>query len=209
MAGLAAVLYVVFLVLAFGWRSWARYRETGDTGYRGFSGAAGWLDRAAGILFVGSVGLSVANGIAVPTGLLSPIELLRESNLGLVGATFVTAGAAFALVAQAFMGLAWRIGLDPDERLALVRSGPFAFARNPFFTGMLVATAGIAIAYPTLLGAVGWLLLLLAVELQVRRVEEPYLAREFGAEYADYAHGVGRFAPWLGRLRPPEECGHK
>ena len=108
MAGLAAVLYVVFLVLAFGWRSWARYRETGDTGYRGFSGAAGWLDRAAGILFVGSVGLSVANGIAVPTGLLSPIELLRESNLGLVGATFVTAGAAFALVAQAFMGLAWR-----------------------------------------------------------------------------------------------------
>jgi len=203
LAGLVAVMYVGFLVLAFGWRSWARYRETGDTGYRGFSGDAGWLERAAGILFVGSVGLSVANGIAVPTGLLSPIELPRVSDLGIVGAALLIAGATFALVAQAFMGLAWRIGVDPDERLALVRSGPFAFARNPFFTGMLVATAGMAIAYPTLLGAAGWLLLLLAVELQVRRVEEPYLAREFGAEYADYAYGVGRFAPGFGRLRPP------
>lgn len=203
MAGLPAVLYVVFLVAAFGWRSWARYRETGDTGYRGFSGNAGWLERAAGILFVGSVGLSVANGVVVSLGLLSSIEVLQVPILRIVGSALVTIGAAFALVAQAFMGLAWRIGVDPDETLALVRTGPFAFARNPFFTGMLVATAGIAIAYPTPFGAAGWLLLLLVVELQVRRVEEPYLARQFGAEYADYAHGVGRFAPCLGRLRPP------
>jgi len=201
--GLAAVLYVAFLVLAFGWRSWARYRETGDTGYRGFSGDAGWLERAAGILFVVSVGLSVANGAAISLGWLAPFALPQMPYLWMVGSALVTAGAAFALVAQAYMGLAWRIGVDPGERLTLVRSGPFAFARNPFFTGMLVATAGMAVVYPTILGAAGWVLLVLAVELQVRRVEEPYLAREFGADYADYAHEVGRFVPGLGRLRPP------
>lgn len=203
MVGLASVLYIVFLLLAFGWRTWVRYRATGDTGYRGFSGDAGWPERAAGILSVGSIALSVANGIFVSLGLLSPIALPQIPAPGIVGSAFVIAGAAFALKAQAFMGFAWRIGVDPDERLALVRSGPFNLARNPFFTGMLVATIGMAVAYPTLAGAAGCLLLALAVELQVRHVEEPYLAREFGAEYAEYAREVGRFTPWLGRLRPP------
>jgi protein-S-isoprenylcysteine O-methyltransferase Ste14 len=203
LVSLASVLYVVFLLLAFGWRSWVRYRATGDSGYRGFSGDAGWPGRAAGILSVGSIALSVANGVVVSLGLLSPIALPQMPASGIVGSAFVIAGAAFALTAQAFMGLAWRIGVDPDERLSLVRSGPFNLARNPFFTGMLVATIGMVVAYPTLLGAAGWLLLALALEFQVRRVEEPYLACEFGAEYAEYAREVGRFAPWLGRLRPP------
>jgi protein-S-isoprenylcysteine O-methyltransferase Ste14 len=42
--------------------------------------------------------------------------------------------------------------------------------------------------------------LVVALELQVRVVEEPYLLRTHGARYADYARRVGRFAPGVGRL---------
>jgi protein-S-isoprenylcysteine O-methyltransferase Ste14 len=39
---------------------------------------------------------------------------------------------------------------------------------------------------------------LIALELQVRGVEEPHLARVHGDAYLDYTARVGRFVPWLG-----------
>ncbi|PYG00281.1 hypothetical protein SAMN05216184_104223 [Georgenia satyanarayanai] len=48
--------------------------------------------------------------------------------------------------------------------------------------------------------AAALLCLLLAVEIQVRLVEEPYLIRAHGHAYASYSERVGRFLPGLGRL---------
>ncbi len=31
----AIVLYIVFVLLGFGWRSWLQHRRTGSTGFRG------------------------------------------------------------------------------------------------------------------------------------------------------------------------------
>jgi protein-S-isoprenylcysteine O-methyltransferase Ste14 len=41
-----------------------------------------------------------------------------------------------------------------------------------------------------------------AIQMQVRAVEEPYLLRTHGDNYAAYAARVGRFLPGLGRLTP-------
>jgi protein-S-isoprenylcysteine O-methyltransferase Ste14 len=46
----------------------------------------------------------------------------------------------------------------------------------------------------------GFLALVVALELQVRIVEEPYLRQAHGATYDDYARRVGRFLPGVGRL---------
>ncbi|WP_169786243.1 ArsR family transcriptional regulator [Streptomyces yerevanensis] len=43
--------------------------------------------------------------------------------------------------------------------------------------------------------------LVIAIELQVRVVEEPYLRQAHGAAYLDYATAAGRFIPAIGRLR--------
>ena len=42
-------------------------------------------------------------------------------------------------------------------------------------------------------------LLVTALEIQVRVVEEPYLARTHGDAYRSYAERTGRFVPGLGR----------
>jgi protein-S-isoprenylcysteine O-methyltransferase Ste14 len=49
--------------------------------------------------------------------------------------------------------------------------------------------------------------LVLALEIQVRLVEEPHLLRAHGSAYGEYASRVGRFVPGLGRLAhdlPPD-----
>jgi protein-S-isoprenylcysteine O-methyltransferase Ste14 len=96
------------------------------------------------------------------------------------------------------MGDAWRIGVREDERTQLVAEGAFAVVRNPIFSCMLVTAAGLVVLMPNWLSVASFAALLVAVELQVRFVEEPYLLRTHGQRYRDYASRVGRFVPGLG-----------
>jgi protein-S-isoprenylcysteine O-methyltransferase Ste14 len=118
------------------------------------------------------------------------------------GCALAVLGFLAVLAAQTGMGSSWRIGVDPAERTSLVTSGAFALVRNPIFTAMAAAVLGLVLLVPTVVMAAALASLVVAVELQVRVVEEPYLRRTHGADYARYAARVGRFVPGVGRLRP-------
>ena len=105
------------------------------------------------------------------------------------------------LLGQSGMGSSWRIGVQQDEETDLVTGGVFAWVRNPIFTAMLVAQAGLLLLVPSLLSVLAFLSLWAAVHLQVRLIEEPFLRRQHGEAYARYAARTGRFVPGLGRLR--------
>ncbi len=120
----------------------------------------------------------------------------------LAGALFVVAVliGLVALFAQGTMGDSWRVGVDPAETTALVTGGPFAVMRNPIFTAMTVAAAGLTWLAPNVVAIVGLATLLAAILLQVRVVEEPYLLRAHGDAYRDYGRRVGRLLPGVGRF---------
>jgi protein-S-isoprenylcysteine O-methyltransferase Ste14 len=60
--------------------------------------------------------------------------------------------------------------------------------------------SGLALLTPNWIVAAGVATLITALELQVRRVEEPYLLRVHATAYRDYAARTGRFLPGIGRL---------
>jgi protein-S-isoprenylcysteine O-methyltransferase Ste14 len=102
------------------------------------------------------------------------------------------------------MGNSWRVGVDENERTALVSDGMFAWVRNPIFSFITLSAFGLLLLLPNALAVLAAGLTLLGIELQVRAVEEPYLLRTHGADYARYAARVGRFIPAIGRLRDQE-----
>jgi protein-S-isoprenylcysteine O-methyltransferase Ste14 len=65
---------------------------------------------------------------------------------------------------------------------------------------MLLAAAGLLMMVPNLFSAAAFASLFAGVEMHVRRIEEPYLARVHGARYLSYGRVVGRFLPRVGRL---------
>lgn len=73
-------------------------------------------------------------------------------------------------------------------------------ARRAIHSRMLVATVGLALVVPNVVAALALAVLLIALELQVRWVEEPYLARAHGPSCRAYAARTGRFVPGCGRL---------
>lgn len=198
MAFAALILYAAWFVLAFGLRTLLALRRTGDSGWRGLSGRPFGLEWSAGVLFV----VALVIGAAAPIAALAGMDPLVDSDAAAwTGAVIASIGVLLTLLAQLSMGESWRIGVDERERTALVTEGAFRLARNPIFSAMLVTAVGLTLMVPNALAAVGLAALIVALELQVRGVEEPYLASVHGQAYADYAARVGRFLPGVGRLR--------
>ena len=197
-ADVALVLFAAGVVTTFGLRTWVHWRRTGASGFSGISGPAwsgGWW---GGVLFVAAllsaaVGLMLASIAVVPSGPGVP-GALRWTGLAVS-----VAGFAVTLAAQGGMGTSWRIGVDASERTALVTTGLFGVVRNPIFTAMCAAVAGLTVMVPTPLTVAALVCLVTAVQLHVRVVEEPYLSATHGQAYIAYTARVGRFVPAVGR----------
>ncbi len=197
---LALGLYALYMALAFGLRTWLQLRRTGESGFKGISGRLGSLEWIAGVLFVLAIAIGVAAPVLDVTGALEPLDALDSAGVRATGVAIFIVGLVGTLYAQVAMGESWRIGVDVDERTALVTSGPFAIVRNPIFAAMLPASLGLALLVPNIAALAGFGALVLALQIQVRLVEEPYLLRQHGEAYRNYAARVGRFVPGLGRL---------
>ena len=199
MAVAALALFGVYLLIAFGLRTWLQVRATGDTGFRGISGRPGSPEWWAGVLFV----VALVAGLMGPvTGLLGleAMAFLNTAALAWSGLVLTVIGIGLTFATQVGMGTNWRIGVAQDDHTNLVTDGAFAYVRNPIFTAMALTGLGLVLMVPNTVAIGGLVMLVVALELQVRVVEEPYLRREHGPAYEAYASTTGRFLPGLGRL---------
>lgn len=200
MALLTLAGYLLFLAAAFGLRSLIHYRRTGRTGFVGVSGRFGSAEWAGGALFVIALLAGGVAPLAQHAGWLDPWPAVDVAAAHAAGLLVFALGFAATLWAQFAMGNSWRIGVNEAERTSLVSDGPFAWVRNPIYTAMLAATAGLVLLVPNWISVLALVALIVGLQLQVRCVEEPYLLRTHGDAYRRYAARTGRFVPGVGRF---------
>lgn len=201
----ALILYVLYLALAFGLRTLIQLRRTGSSGFHGLGGRPGSAEWIAGVGFTLALLLGAAAPVLALLDVVEPIAALDTTAIHLAGLILALGGIGATFYAQVAMGASWRIGVDPEEKTELVTTGPFALVRNPIFAAMLPTALGLALLVPSWVALLGLAGLVVALELQVRVVEEPHLLQVHGGAYAAYAAQVGRFLPGAGRL--PERAG--
>ncbi len=129
---------------------------------------------------------------------LPPVGALTGSA-GIVFALFTVALAAgsvwLAGAAVRRLGKQWAYQARVVEGHELIKDGPYAYVRNPIYTGMLgiLIASGLAMEH--------WIALLIAlpifmIGLVIRvRIEEKLLRAVFGAEFDDYAKRVPAVIP--------------
>lgn len=137
---------------------------------------------------------------------LIPAALLRRdlgpsSTSGQVAGLIVTA-VGLALVVSTIASFASRGGgtlapWDPPRRLVV--TGVYRYVRNPMISGVLLILAGESLVFSS--AAVGtWTLVCFVINAAyIPLLEEPALARRFGAEYEEYRRHVPR---WVPRISP-------
>lgn len=198
-AGIAVVLFAIYAVFGFSGRIWLQHRRTGSTGFSGINGKIGSPEWLAGV----GMGIVMPAAASAPIlqwcGIVGPVILLSALWIQVAGIVVATAGIAATVYAQLQMGDSWRIGVNQGETTSLVRTGVFGRVRNPIYTAMSVFMFGIVLLTPNFVAIAVFVLLIATVELQVRRVEEPYLLRTHGEDYRGYTASVGRFIPGIGR----------
>jgi protein-S-isoprenylcysteine O-methyltransferase Ste14 len=201
-AVLALALIVIWVLLVAGVRGYLRYRRTGDFGvaFRDRRGSAQWWARLISTI---GIGLAIGAPLADLAG-LPPLEPLDHPVVAGIGVALVCLGIAGTMAAQWVMGDSWRGDVDPAARTALVTTGPFRVVRTPILTATATTGIGLALMVPNAISAAMLVAFVLAQEIQVRLVEEPYLLRVHGDAYREYAARTGRFLPLLGRLRDGE-----
>lgn len=199
MNALALGLFLLYLLVVFAGRALLLKRQTGTAGWRGITGRPGSAAWFGGVLFA----VALALGLLAPVaGLLGLSNLFNASVVQAFGVGLFAAGSVGSVVAQRAMGAAWRVGVAADEQTALVGDGVFARVRNPFFSTLLLSASGLALMVPGVPALAALVLLVVAVELQVRVVEEPHLLALHGDDYRAYAARAGRFLPGIGTIRP-------
>jgi protein-S-isoprenylcysteine O-methyltransferase Ste14 len=200
-AAIALALLIVFGLLGFGWRAWLQRRRTGSSGFHGVSGNIGSVEWIAGAGFAVAMVVAGLGPLLQLFAVVTPLSIRCGVGIPVAGITVATSGIVLTVWAQLHMGDSWRIGVDTNETTALVDTGVFGLVRNPIYTAMLILELGIALLTPNAVVLAGLALTVAALELQVRRVEEPYLLAKHGAAYRDYTTRVGRFIPGVGRIR--------
>jgi protein-S-isoprenylcysteine O-methyltransferase Ste14 len=204
MPALALALFILYGLLAVGLRIMVQLKRTGSTGFAGLPDVSDSMEWICGLLLVIAVLLGIAGPALELARALSPLKALVGDVADILGVALAALGITSTVAAQFAMGDAWRIGVDGTERTALVTDGPFSIVRNPIFAAMIPAFAGIALLAPNTVTIAGAVVLMVALELQTRFVEEPYLAALHGERYAVYAAKAGRFVPGVGRIRQRE-----
>lgn len=143
--------------------------------------------------------------VSVGWGLPAGLDLLPV----IIGVAVVAAGAAlFAWTVRLFArrGRGTLAPWDPTSKLVV--QGPYRHVRNPMITavGCILAGEAVLLGSPPLALWLGAFALVNAVYMPL--VEEPGLARRFGAEYEAYRAAVPRWLPrprpWAPPTEPPE-----
>jgi len=138
-------------------------------------------------------GLATVLGLVAPllvgADVIDPIALFDDPGVVVIGAGLALLGVVLVLASQ----LELRRGGPTDPVLA--SRGLRSRMRNPGLSGIVLATAGTLVMVPTLVAVLAAVLLVVSVQIQVRAVREPTLARLHGQDYLSYAARTGRFLP--------------
>jgi protein-S-isoprenylcysteine O-methyltransferase Ste14 len=185
-------------------RYWVRRRIGRDPivvrPLRGAHGASGYLESLLSVCALIATADVVLNAVS-PRWAAERIgiDLLRSSRaVGFAGLGLLGFGVLVASLAVRQMGASWRVGIDRQAPGALVASRFYARVRHPIYSGVLLATAGLAGVTGDALAVVVAVAAVVALPVQAR-LEEEFLLSRHPDSYPEYLRRTGRFWPALGR----------
>lgn len=189
------IYFILFFGLAMFWRSYIAWKRTGINPYKLGNGDTvhdfvGKLFRLT--LIVAALIVFVFSFLERYYHWLSPITWMNFSMLMIIGIALLALALIWVLVAQLQMGDSWRIGIDEKSKSALVQHGLFGVSRNPIFLGILVMLVGMLLILPTAVTLTVSTLGFVLIHVQVR-LEEDFLAENYGDDYRKYQMNVRRW----------------
>ena len=157
------------------------------------SGSLG--NRVAQILVAILGGVVIAGFI--PLGPWMDARMLpRTQSLEFTGFYLTVAGCLFAAWARLTLGANWSGRATVKTGHELIVSGPYALARHPIYTGLLLALAGTILALDRWRGILGFFIIAFSLAIKMRQ-EERLMEQTFPNDYPVYRRRVKALIPGI------------
>jgi protein-S-isoprenylcysteine O-methyltransferase Ste14 len=130
----------------------------------------------------------------ITTGGLARRFVPQADAFAAAGLALTVAGCAFAIWARMTLGANWSGRATVKANHELVTRGPYALARHPIYSGLLLALAGTALAIGLWRGLVGFMVILLLLMVKMSQ-EERLMIEAFPLEYPAYRQRVRALIP--------------
>jgi protein-S-isoprenylcysteine O-methyltransferase Ste14 len=118
----------------------------------------------------------------------------EDGSIALLGLGMTVIGCGFAIWARVTLGRNWSGRATVKTEHELMMTGPYAVARHPIYTGLLVAVIGTALAEGAWRGMVAIVMIFLLFLLKMSQ-EERLMVETFPADYPAYQQRVKALIP--------------
>jgi protein-S-isoprenylcysteine O-methyltransferase Ste14 len=112
-----------------------------------------------------------------------------------VGFALLVCGLGFSVWARVHLGRNWSGLVTVKEGHELIRTGPYAYARHPIYTGILTGVIGTVICSGTLSAVLGVVIIAAALNRKLR-IEERLMRETFPGQYERYCAEVPALVPF-------------
>lgn len=147
-------------------------------------------------LGVALLGFTLIGGHSFRQGWLG-MSLIRETPaVQMAGVVLTLCGCLFAIWARVTLGSNWSGRAVVKARHELIVSGPYALARHPIYTGLLVAAVGTALARGEARCLLGIVLIVFAFLVKMSQ-EELLMMQAFPEAYPRYRRRVRALIPGI------------
>jgi protein-S-isoprenylcysteine O-methyltransferase Ste14 len=125
-------------------------------------------------------------------------ERFLPASPAVVGTGFVltAAGLLFTVWARRHLAANWSADVTIKADHELIITGPYAWARHPIYTGLLLGIIGSALAVGRWRGIVSVVLVAMALGRKLR-IEERGMRQLFGDRYREYESHVAALIPFV------------
>jgi protein-S-isoprenylcysteine O-methyltransferase Ste14 len=151
------------------------------------AGALHWTITAVGLGLVFAV-WSKAGWLTAPLWFVGPV-------FGWTMVALTVAGFACAWWARLYLGPFWSASVGRKAEHQVIDAGPYALARHPIYTGLILASWATGAAHGSAGGVLGAALVTLGLWLK-GRLEESFLRAELGDAYELYRRRTPMLIPF-------------
>lgn len=187
--------WIAHIVIPAMWFAWLAYWAYAARGIKETERSEGVRSRLSYHLplIVGALSIAVPHVLGPQ---LESLFVARNAFWQALAIALVAVGLGFSVAARIWLGRNWSGTVTVKQGHELIRSGPYALVRHPIYTGMLLALIGSALMVGNWRALIG-LALIIASFVRKLKIEERFMAQEFGEAYARYRAQVAMLVPFV------------
>ena len=114
-----------------------------------------------------------------------------------IGVIFIIAGIVLRLYSVLTLGKYFTVTVQVNSNQKIIQTGPYKYIRHPAYSGSILSLIGIGLAFRSIIGIIGTLIIIEVIYGYRIKIEEKILENNLKTSYKEYKQHTKRIIPFI------------